>query len=560
MNSFSRRRFLGVAGGGIAAAALAGCTTGTPGGNPGGGATGTAAGGDLSGNKVGAMDGYKLGDQFKATKPLDFSIMMLSNPGYPYNAHWEFFTDLKNLTNVSLNSTVVPLSDYNTKVGVMLGAGDAPMIIPKTYHPAEQQYISSGAILPVSDYLELMPNFTTKMQQWKMGPDLDQLRGADGKFYVLPGMHQNVWIDYSIAVRQDILDKNNLQVPTTWDEVTSLLQALKSAYPNTYPFSDRWSTTPPGPGANALLATLGNAYGTHAGWNYQHQTWNASKGEFVYTGATDEYKAMVTFLNGWVTQKLLDPASFTQTDPQAEQKFANSQSFVISTNAQEVVNTLQKDLANVAGAHVVKIPVPIGPAGAVNIGSRLENGVMISASARKSPNFVAMMQFIDWLYYSPAGKMFAKWGVKGETYTGSVDDGTFKLTADVNWGGLNPSGKKNLQVDYGFFNGVFAYAGSSNLLNSQFPAAEQSFQKVMNQRKVQPLDPPAPLDAQQQQQTTLWATTLLDYVNQNTLKFILGQRPLSDWDKYVSELNGMNAQQYIDVVNKAYQTFKKAHG
>jgi putative aldouronate transport system substrate-binding protein len=556
VNSFSRRRFLGVAGGGIAAAALAGCSTHAPGGNDSSG----GSAGDLSGNKVGAMATFQVGDQFKATQPLDFSIMMLSNPSYPYNAHWEFFTDLQKMTNVSFNPTVVPLSDYNTKVGVMLGAGNAPMIIPKTYHPAEQQYISSGAILPVSDYTDLMPNFTATVQKWSLQPDLDTLRGPDGKFYLLPGLHQNVWVDYSIAVRTDILEKHNLQIPTTWDEVTSVLQALKAAYPNTYPMSDRWSSTPPGPGANALLQTLGNAYGTHAGWSYQHQTWNAAKGEFVYTGATDEYKAMVTLLNSWVSQKLLDPASFTQSDAQAEQKFANSQSFVISANAQEVVNTYQKDLAGVAGATVVKIPVPIGPAGAVNVGSRLENGVMISSAARKSPNFVAMMQFIDWLYYSDAGKLFAKWGVKGETYTGSVDDGTFKLAPDVDWAGLNPSGTKKLNVDYGFSNGVFAYAGSSNLLDSQFPPAEQAFQKVMNQRRVLPLDPPAPFTAQQQQQTTLWATALLDYVNQNTLKFILGQRSLSEWDKYVSELEGLNSTQYIDAVNQAYQTYKKNHG
>lgn len=556
MNSFSRRRFLGVAGGGLAAAALAGCSTQAPGGS--GGNNGSA--GDLSANKDGAMDGYAVGTQFKATKPLDFSIMMLSNPNYPYNAHWEFFTDLQKMTNVSFNPTVVPLSDYNTKVGVMLGAGNAPMIIPKTYHPAEQQYISSGAILPVSDYVDLMPNFSATVKKWNLEPDIDTLRSADGKYYVLPGLHENVWVDYSIALRSDILEKHNLQIPTTWDEVTSLLQALKAAYPNTYPMSDRWSSTPPGPGANALLETVGNAYGTHAGWTYQHQTWDASKGEFVYTGATDEYKAMITLLNSWVSQKLLDPASFTQSDAQAEQKFANSQSFVISGSAQEVVNTYQKDLAKVPGATVVKIPVPIGPAGAVNVGSRLECGVMISSAARKSPNFVAMMQFIDWLYYSDAGKMFAKWGVKGETYTGSVDDGTFKLAPDVDWSGLNPSGSKPINVTYGFMNGVFSYGGSSNLLNSQFPPAEQAFQKVMNQRKVLPLDPPAPLNAQQQQQTTLWATTLLDYVNQNTLKFILGQRPLSDWDKYVSELKGMNSQQYIDAVNQAYQTYKKAHG
>jgi putative aldouronate transport system substrate-binding protein len=434
------------------------------------------------------------------------------------------------------------------------------MIIPKTYHPAEQQFVPSGAILPVSDYLDLMPNFTASVDKWNLHGDIDQLRQADGKFYLLPGLHQDVWVDYSIAVRTDVLQQNGLAVLNTWDDVTTVLRALKAAHPGKYPMSDRWSSTPPGPGANNLLAILSTAYNTQAGWNYQHTTWDPRGNAFVYTGAMDEYRQLVEFLHTWVAEGLLDPESFTQSDTQAEQKFADGDSFVISANAQEVVNTYQKNLASTPGATVQKIPVPIGPAGAVKAGSRLENGVMISSAARKSKNFVAMMQFVDWLWYSDAGHVFAKWGVPGTTYNGDIDKGTFKLASDVTWAGLNPTGKQNLQVTYGFFNGVFAYGGSTALLNSQFPAQELVFQQAMDGRRTLPLPPPAPLNAQDQQQTTLWGTTLLDYVNQQTLQFILGKRPLSQWDAYVSELRGKNMDQYVKVVNDAHQTYQRNHG
>lgn len=533
---------------GLAALAVAGCSS-----------SGGAKGGDLSGNKVGAMDKFGVGDQFKATEPLSFSTMMLSNPNYPYNANWPFFTELTKRTNVTLQSTVVPLSDYNQKRSVMVSAGDAPMIIPKTYHPAEEAYIAGGAILPVSDYLDLMPNFRDKVAKWNLQGDLDQLREADGKFYLLPGLHQDVWVDYSIAVRTDILQKLNLSVPQTWDDVHNMLRAMKAAYPNQYPFSDRWSSTPPGPGANSLINILAQAYGTQGGWNYQHSTWDASAGKFVYTGAMPQYKQMLQYLNTLVSEKLLDPESFTQSDDQAKQKFANGQSFVISANAQEVINSYRKDIAHLPGATVQKIPVPMGPTGATKQGVRTENGVMISAKARNSKNFVAMMQFIDWLWYSDAGELFAKWGVQGTTYTGSIDDGTFKLAPDVTWAGINPSGTKNLQVVYGYFNGVFAYGGSTKLLDSQFPPEELAFQNVMNSRRTLPLPPPHPLSADDREQATLWETNLLDYVNQQTLQFILGRRPLSQWDQYVSELKGRNSDQYINLINQAYQNYKQKH-
>lgn len=548
MTAFSRRQILMGSAGAAAAFGLAACSSSSP-----------KQTDNFSANRVGAMDKYGVGDQFKATAPLNFSIMLLSNTNYPYTASWLFWSELAKRTNITLSPTVIPGSDYNQKRSVMVSAGDAPMIIPKTYHPDEEAYIAGGAILPVSDYLDLMPNFQDKVSKWNLQGDLDQLREADGKFYLLPGLHQDVWVDYSIAVRTDILQKLGLSTPQTWDDVHSMLTAMKTAYPNQYPFSDRWST-PPNPGADNLLAIVGAAYGTQAGWNYQHSTWDQSSGKFVYTGAMDQYKQMIQYLNTLVSEKLLDPESFTQSDDQAKQKFANGQSFVISANAQELVNYYRKDIAHIAGATAQKIPVPMGTTGATKVGTRTENGIMISSKARNSRNFVAMMQFVDWLWYSDAGETFAKWGVEGTTYTGSVNDGSFKLASDVTWAGVNPTGTKNLQSYYGFFNGVFAYGGSTKELDSQFPAEELAFQNVMNARRTLPLPPPHPLSSDDREQATLWESNLKDYVNQQTLKFILGQRSISEWDTYVSELKGRNSDQYMTLINQAYQTYKQKHG
>ncbi len=225
-----------------------------------------------------------------------------------------------------------------------------------------------------------------------------------------------------------------------------------------------------------------------------------------------------------------------------------------------MVNHYRKNIAHIPGATVQKIPVPIGPTGAAKLGTRTENGVMINSKARNGKNFVAMMQFIDWLWYSDAGQLFAKWGIEGTTYTGSVEDGSFKLAPDVTWAGINPTGTKNLQVAYGFSNGVFAYGGSTKLLDSQFPQEELAFQNVMNSRQTIPLAPPHPLSADSREQATLWETNLKDYVNQQSLKFVLGQRPMSQWDQYVTELKGRNMDQYINLINQAYQDYKQKHG
>ena len=113
----------------------------------------------------------------------------------------------------------------------------------------------------------------------------------DGKFYLLPGLHEKPWQDYSLAVRTDILEQLNLQVPKTWDELYTMLKAMKAAYPASYPFSDRFSK--PTPGGN-LLNILTASYGTRGGWDYQHATWDAERQEVRATPARrTQYKQML---------------------------------------------------------------------------------------------------------------------------------------------------------------------------------------------------------------------------------------------------------------------------
>lgn len=511
----------------------------------------------LADKRVGAMDNYAVGTQFKATQELTFDILYNNHPFYPLKKNWLFWSELTKRTNVKLNPEVVPLSDYENKRSLIIGAGDAPPIIPKTYPGQETPFVSSGAILAVSDYLDLMPHFQDKIRKWNLHADIDTLRQADGRFYLLPGVHENIWIDYSLAVRTDILDELGLEIPKTWDELRTVLKAMKDKYPNNYPFSDRWGVPTPG---GALLNILGQAYGTAGGWGYQHAYWDAKAQKFVYTGAMDEYRQMLEYVHSLVKDKLLDPESFTQQDETAIQKFTSGKSFVICTNAQTLVNELRPPLKKLnPDARVVKIPPPLGPAGNVKVGTRLENGIMISSKAAESEHFVAMMQFIDWLWYSDEGQEFAKWGIEGVTYE-KTPDGGFKLADDVDFVGLNPGAKKHLQQDFGFSNGVFAYGGSTKLLQSTFSEEELEFQKVVNARETVPVPPPHPFNDAEREQATLWETPLKDYVTQQTLRFILGERDLSEWDDYVKELEGKNMNAYIDLVNTAYERYKKEHG
>ncbi|ONI84674.1 sugar ABC transporter substrate-binding protein [Saccharothrix sp. ALI-22-I] len=514
----------------------------------------TGAGGvDLEGKKVAAMADYKAGDQFKATEPLDVSLLYLDQAHYPLKNDWLLWSEITSRTNVKIQPTVVPYSDYDQKRGLVISSGNAPTIISKTYPGQEEPFVSSGAILPVSDYLDLMPHFKEKIEKWKLQPELNTLRQADGKFYLLPGVHEAVWQDYTLAFRTDELTRLGLSAPKNWDEVYTVLKAIKAAHPDSYPLSDRFE-------GKAILNYAGQTFGTQAGWGYvKNTTWNESGQKFDFTGVTPEYKQLIEYFRKLVAEGLMDPESFTQKDDAAIQKFASGKSFAISSNAQTIINDYRPNLGNIPGATVAKIPLPAGPKGDVIRGQRTENGIMISAKAVESDKFVATMQFIDWLWYSDKGQEFAKWGVEGTTFEKDAS-GKRKLKPEVAFGGMNVGAAKNLQRDFGFSGGVFAYGGPTELLQSTFTEEEIAFQKTMANKKVLPLAPPAPFDELERERATLWETPLKDFVLQSTLQFILGSRDMSTWDAYVKELDAKGMTEYMELVNSAYKRYKEKNG
>lgn len=115
----SRRQILAAAGF-IGLATLTGCGSG--------GGEDTK---DLSKKRTGAMKNYRAGQQFKATEPLTFTVLHNDNPVYPMKKNWLFWKELSRRTGVTLDATPVPLSDYEKKRSLLIGAGDAPCSSPR---------------------------------------------------------------------------------------------------------------------------------------------------------------------------------------------------------------------------------------------------------------------------------------------------------------------------------------------------------------------------------------------------------------------------------------------
>ncbi|WP_336630633.1 MULTISPECIES: ABC transporter substrate-binding protein [unclassified Microbacterium] len=509
---------------------------------------------DFTGKEVGAMSDYGVDTTFVASEPVEFGLFYRDHPNYPITDDWLILDELKTNQKVSFDVVSAPLSEWDQRKSLVIGAGDAPDIVSVTYPGQEVAFVAGGAILPASDFVQYMPNYLDKVEKWGLEPDLDQLRQEDGKYYLFPGFREEPRPEYSFAVRSDIWQQLGLSLePATFDELRDQLETVKKAYPDLYPMTDRWSANGPIEGTLGFVAPN---FGTAAGWGFgQGLTWDGDA--FVYTGATDEYKDLVAFYASLVEDGLLDPEAITQDDDQAKQKVASGRALSVGTNNQEIITYRQtlKDLGTAGDLALIRVPA--GPAGDyVAAGQRLVSGFMLSAKAKDKPYFKALLQFVDWLYYSDEGLEFAKWGVEGQTFTTDAD-GTRVLDPSITAMGINPGAPKNLQADFGFSNGVWmlVHGSTVDLDRSMLPEEALTFVEAMSTKEVMELPPPAPLSEIEREQVTLYQSALKDHVSQNTAAFILGQRPMSEWDAYVQELQGLNVTEYLSVMNEAQKRF-----
>jgi putative aldouronate transport system substrate-binding protein len=407
-----------------------------------------------------------------------------------------------------------------------------------------------------------MPNYSQRVEAWNMQSDLDTHIQEDGKYYVLPGMHEVKRFEYSFAARMDLLEKYDIDAPRTIDEFYDMLVTLKqecAGVAGCYPMTDLYNNAPVELPAGNLLRTIGAAHGVRSGWDYDTVHWNFDTQQYEVTGTSDGYRETLEFLNKLVSEGLLDPETFTQTDDQARQKLAQGKAFVVSSNMQGLVNNYRNDVAAISGAEMGLLPIPTGPFGDRLFGGRLENGLILNAKVRESENFVALMQFIDWLFYSENGQEFAKWGQEGVTYTKNGDE--YVLNENIRMLGFNPDAPEQLQIDYGVFNGAFVYGGTAELMNSFYTDEEAAFYAAnVEGREILPLPPPAPVSEDEAVELGLIRAPLLQHVMTQSLQFILGNRPLSEWDTFVEECEGLQAGDYLEIVQGAQARFAETRG
>jgi putative aldouronate transport system substrate-binding protein len=222
----------------------------------------------------------------------------------------EFLKELEEKSNVKIVWQVQSLNDWGEQKGIMLAGGELPDIIMGFQTFNDSDIMSNlDLFLPLDDLIEnYMPNYSKAMEEM---PDLKKIATfPDGKMY---SMGKNLPLR-PISCNQPIinkvwLDNLNLEVPTTLDELYTVLKAFKEqdANGNGDPNDEI-----PISGAKGISMDFLNPFGITDINGYKIMVNEDST--LTYYPTSEAYKEGIKWLHKLYSEGIIDPETFTQDD------------------------------------------------------------------------------------------------------------------------------------------------------------------------------------------------------------------------------------------------------
>jgi putative aldouronate transport system substrate-binding protein len=189
------------------------------------------------------------------------------------------------------------------------------------------------------------------------------------------------------------------------------------------------------------------------------------------------------------------------------------------------------------------MPPPAGLPGGKQLNAYthfVESGLTVTSKAK---NVEAIMKFIDF-YYSEEGRNIASWGKEGETYT--VENGKKQLMKDK-FVDISDMRKKTGLATNGTYTWI-DYDAHLSLASDELKAAYAEARKYDDVFR-----PKASFNEQEQEIISTTGLAVDKHREENITKFILGDRPLSEWDKYVEEANKLGLPKVMETYKKAFE-------
>jgi ABC-type glycerol-3-phosphate transport system substrate-binding protein len=466
--------------------------------------------------------------------------------------------EIRKRTNIRLVYEAVPASNYNEKKKMLLATRNLPDIIQIDKQDMND-FASSGVLLPLTSYMNsgLTPNFSAI---WNKYPQLKSLT-VDGELYGFPAIARNeVKNGFGPVIRVDLLEKHGLQVPATFDELLTTLSALKQLYPDSVPWTIR-------KGTSQLLATsaymLGSGYYIGNGIYYDQ---DLDGGRYVYGPATMQFKRVLAYFNRAFELGVLDPDYAVSTQQQWTEKLVGGRSFFFLDNSGFGLNFTRSLRRTSPEASFQLIPVPEyapGKTRAFYYPTTISGKIFAVSSRTKDADTV--VKLLDWMYAEETSNLM-NFGLEGVHYKkNEKGEPVYAASYVESFKDASPTPYYALYSDLGCCQLGFTPLYSNTMsqfqiekLTGNWDELNETYWRLVSKDPAyrEPmLDPP--LTRQEAHRVKELNRRLNDKLEQEFDKFIMGVKPIEEYDGIIAQALELGAAELEQIYNGALKRFRQ---
>ncbi|KIL41458.1 hypothetical protein SD70_07445 [Gordoniibacillus kamchatkensis] len=470
-------------------------------------------------------------------KPITIHVLS-TDTSPPVNTKSPVFDYIFERTNVRLDLELAA-TNYAQRAQTIVATNSLPdvMKIPNG-SPYFAEAAKNGLFLPLDDYMADLPNLSKIMKQDK---EIEKNK-VDGKLYSFPVLGQwKLQLAQAPMMRVDLLQELGLSVPKTFNELYQVLKKMKEKYPDSIPFTSR-------EGAKNLLRPLAFALGSG---NRMYFDPAIDGGKYVYGQAHPEFKAVLEYVHKLYAEKLLDPDYAVNTGDQMKEKLSAGKAFFYYDNNSFGVNFNTALLASNPKAKFDLLPLMQNDRGQTRNWMYAKDWLHHFVISAKAKNPKEIVKFFDWLY-SDEGTLITNYGIEGKHFkmVGGkpvIEESVIKEFANTK----DPYRYMQNTLGVGFLAFSLNVDEHPMAVVSPPELSKWAEQIVPDKGYVYELFDPPFTSAESAKLKTLQSKvdTLVD---QEMDKFIIGTRPLSDYDKFIQQLKDSGALEIEKIYNDAY--------
>lgn len=483
-----------------------------------------------------------------------------------------FLKEIEEKANIKLEVISTPSSDSLEKRNLMLAGDDYPDLLLTdwtailTKSDIMQFAVKEGIFLPITEYVDKYGNNMKRI--FDENPAYREGSTApDGEIYGFARFSECYHCSAypKIYLRQDWMDKLNLEMPTNTEELREVLRAFVNEDPNGNGEKDEigligattWNTP-------VEFALMGMSFQT-----VKPDFWLSlgADGESVeFSPSTDAYREGLRYIKSLYDEGLIDPTSFTQKEDIMAQT-VRTEPHVVGMYVCDHA-AMGYDNSDPVEAENYQILIPVaGPDGFRRQGQNANEGTITGFEAvitDKCQYPEAAFRLIDEFFYDDDYNMMRFKGKEGLGWERAAEGAKNVFGGEARYVVLSvPEEDKEENDKYGF--GVGPQADVASFRLAMLPEVENVYlqenyeQRItLDTQKVEEFIPEKRLEYNPfipLEMTDEYAeiqTNLNSFVRKTIVQFITGERDIENgWEEYLSELDSYRVDRYVEIYKTA---------